>query len=534
MRIPEIREYNGVKVLYVDDQPFYMQAGELHNSSSSSMKYLQPILERLAELHFNSVLLPVTWQMVEPKQGQYNFTLVKQIIDSADKLGLKLGILWFGTWKNAQCSYCPAWVKRDTETHIRAQVKKGKPFFNRPSGLMFFPYTTISPFSTATMEADAAAFAALMAFIRDNDPNQTVITVQVENETGFLGGDMDYCDQSIAKYEQAVPEEFLEYLKAHTENMDAALKKQLKKNKKGTWEQVFGDLAHDVFITYYTASYVNYVAAAGKAEYPLPMSANCWMNTKGAKPGKYPTGGPVAKNFEIWQYAAPNIDIFAPDLYLDDFAGGIKEYTKNGNPAYIPESKLCAWTIGRNVHMLANRNAMCYATFGIDDVDHQMPVDMTFMGPLAGFAVGTRMGSPVSPKTLGLSNKLLKGALPVILEKYGTDDMVAFSKEWDGYVNKATFGDYEIRSVFLPSPKKDGTLLILKLEEDEFLFFGYMDLINFKSLNKDRPYVQHLSIEEGEYVDGEWQTTRVLNGDEEMALIHLQPTLMKVKVDCYK
>ena len=40
---PEIREYNGKQVLFVDDAPFYAVAGEVHNSDSSSQEYMEGI-----------------------------------------------------------------------------------------------------------------------------------------------------------------------------------------------------------------------------------------------------------------------------------------------------------------------------------------------------------------------------------------------------------------------------------------------------------------------------------------------------------
>ena len=61
-----------------------------------------------------------------------------------------------------------------------------------------------------------------------------------------------------------------------------------------SWSEIFGEMADEVFQCYYTARFVEAVAKAGKKEYDLPMTVNCWLD-KGQKPGKYPTGGPVAK-----------------------------------------------------------------------------------------------------------------------------------------------------------------------------------------------------------------------------------------------
>ena len=36
-QIPQIREVNGIQTLYVDDEPFFILGGEIHNSASSSL-----------------------------------------------------------------------------------------------------------------------------------------------------------------------------------------------------------------------------------------------------------------------------------------------------------------------------------------------------------------------------------------------------------------------------------------------------------------------------------------------------------------
>ena len=33
-QIPQIREVNGIQTLYVDDEPFFILGGEIHNSAS--------------------------------------------------------------------------------------------------------------------------------------------------------------------------------------------------------------------------------------------------------------------------------------------------------------------------------------------------------------------------------------------------------------------------------------------------------------------------------------------------------------------
>ena len=53
--LPQIRPNGEVKQFFVDDKPFIMLAGELHNSSPSSIDYMRPIWDKLAALHLNTV-----------------------------------------------------------------------------------------------------------------------------------------------------------------------------------------------------------------------------------------------------------------------------------------------------------------------------------------------------------------------------------------------------------------------------------------------------------------------------------------------
>ena len=318
MSHPYIRITGNTKLLMVHDRPFIMLAGEVHNSNSSSAAYMEQVWRKADELGMNSLLLPVSWEIIEPEEGRFDFTLVDKLIDQARSYGKKIGFLWFGSWKNAQCYYAPPWVKTDLNRFQRAQVEKGK---NNVRAVHDMPYSTLSAFCRETMEADARAFAKLMEHIREVDEiENTVICVQVENETGLLGSGREHSDEADKIFTQPVPEGLVRWLREHANELSSELAGAFQKNapEDADWEEVFGDMAEEVFTAFYTASFVNYVAEAGKKVYPLPMVANCWLD-KGQKPGRYPTGGPVEKVMDVWRYAALSIDIIAPDIYVPYF-----------------------------------------------------------------------------------------------------------------------------------------------------------------------------------------------------------------------
>lgn len=124
--LSRIEKRNGRKVLVVDEKPFIMLAGEVHNSNSSSVAYMEGVYDQADALGMNCLLIPVTWELVEPEEGVFDFSLMDALIMQARERGKKLGFLWFGAWKNAQCYYAPEWVKTDLNRFKRAQMEKGK------------------------------------------------------------------------------------------------------------------------------------------------------------------------------------------------------------------------------------------------------------------------------------------------------------------------------------------------------------------------------------------------------------------------
>ena len=221
--IPHIEIRSGHPTMTVNGKPFIMLAGEVHNSDSSSPAYMEKIWDIAEELGMNTLLLPVTWELVEPEEGNFDFSIPKALIDQARERNMKISFLWFGSWKNAECMYSPAWVKQNLVRFPRAQIEKGKNKSGRqvsPSIPVKIPYTTLSYLGKETMEADARAFARLMGFIREYDEEEnTVIAVQVENETGLLGAAREVSDEADAVFASEVPAEFAAYMRAHTDTM---------------------------------------------------------------------------------------------------------------------------------------------------------------------------------------------------------------------------------------------------------------------------------------------------------------------------
>ena len=124
-RLPHLRKQGAATQLIVDDKPFLVLAGELGNSSSSNQEYMRPIWPRLKSLNLNTVLIPVYWEIIEPTEGKFDFTLVDGLIQDARKHNLRLVPLWFASWKNSMSCYAPAWVKTNQQRFPRSEEKTG-------------------------------------------------------------------------------------------------------------------------------------------------------------------------------------------------------------------------------------------------------------------------------------------------------------------------------------------------------------------------------------------------------------------------
>lgn len=547
--IPHIEKQNGHPVLMVEDKPFILIAGEVHNSDSSSPDYMEKIWAVASELGLNALLLPATWEIVEPEEGHFDFSVPQALIDQARARGMRIVFLWFGSWKNAECMYAPAWVKQDLKRFPRAQIEKGKNKAGRqvsPTLPVKIPYTTLSYLGQETMEADSRAFAAFMGFLKDYDgERQTVVAVQVENETGLLGAAREVSDEADALFAAPVPADFAAYMRAHTDTMTEEIRKAVLSGKsEGTWREVFGSAADELFSAYHVARFVNTVAEAGKAVYPLPMSVNCWLD-KGGKPGSYPTGGPVSKVHEVWDFCAPSIDVYGPDIYVPQFKAVCDEYTRRGAALFIPEAATHSYCAPRLVYAVGHYHAMCYSPFGFDDIGHPFTA-------VQGFLFGMDVSDPAlkTPQRFeeySAFGHILQEMMPMLSSAYGTNRLQAVSAETDPALSSPdgnpygaipptmSFDAFRLSVGFQSpvNPRTDGVCLCLAVGDNECWVVGNACSLTFRSGNAEQPNLDLLLVEEGRFENGAWFPGRRLNGDETANLSLSKPTVLHVEFFTY-
>jgi len=508
-----------------------MLAGELHNSSLSSAKYMSTIYPIMRHMNLNALLGAVTWELIEPVEGTFTFAELDACIHGAREQGLHLVLLWFGSFKNALSTYVPAWVKTDVNRFPRAHVRDDMGRLKTTE--------LVSPFCEEAVAADARAFAALMAHVKEIDgEHSTVLMVQVENEPGLLGDSRDRSRIADKKFAEPVPTDLMEYMESQRtlhpmfEKRWPDFQQSLKLCKNRSWEDVFGPgiAAEELFMADVFARYVGRVAAAGRKEYDIPLYANCWLNTDdpsvldltgiplgegaptvaggGAKPGVYPSGGPVPHVLDIWNCHTVDkgaLDFVAPDLYLHDYEWISQQYRYRDRPLFIPEQKADDAGMRRTWLAYGTYGCIGCSPFGIDTVNMDE-------GEMDGWR-----------RTYGLLGKMSSRILQAQAER--PEDMFGFffdevnikktgKEQW-----RRTFKDIDmevtVERSFVFGRPAPGYGIVLHEGDGKFLLIGDGFQTTFKSTSPNSTFTGILSATEKEVDEvGNLSTLRTMNGDE--------------------
>jgi len=498
--IPHLEKRDGRFALIVDGKPFLVLGGQIGNSSAWPAT-LPAVWSAAEAMHANTVEAPVYWEQIEPTKGAFDFSNMDLLVTQAREHKFHLVLLWFGTWKNGQNHYVPEWIKSDPRTYPREENAYGKLL------------DVMSPNSPANLDADKTAFAALLHHVKAIDAAQhTVIMIQVENESGSVGSIRDFSPAAQKLFDATVPADFARALHLPTG---------------GNWVKTFGPDADESFAAFSTAHYIGEVAAAGKAEYALPMYCNVWFaypvhaleNRDRPSAGQeYPSGGPQQANIPIWKAAAPAIDILAPDFYSDDFSlfrSIVATYGRADNPLFIPESQLGP-NFGRYFFYALGKGAIGFSPFGIDrSAQATQPADQApNTNRPATPADNYALFNPPGPEIAQLN---LDGKLQTAVEGKGAARQSIHFANTDAV---ASFGFPQPDGIYPPgTPTQQGRAVVAQLGPLEFLVSGFDVSVSFTlpaAVLQQTPNLQLeiLRAEEGQFVDGVWQTTRILNGDQ--------------------
>lgn len=351
---------NGVKRLVVDGRPWLILGGELGNSSASSPADVAAIFPKLKDLGLNCVLVPAYWELIEPEEGKFDFTTTDAVIDEAIKNDLKVVFLWFGAWKNSMSCYAPSWLKEDYKKYPRARTMSGKPL------------EIASAFSENVFKADSTAFTTWLRHTTDRDSLGTVVMLQIENEIGMLEDARDHSPLADKEYAKGVPPELTKHLATNRKSLHPGIREAWEKlgsKKNGTWEEVFGPGIYidEYFMAWNYAKYVERLAKAAREITPIPLYVNAAMNSRGRKPGEYPSAGPLIHLKDIWHAAAPTLDFLSPDLYDPGFKNWVASYSTPDNALFIPEIKRFEGNAAQAFHVFGEHDAIGLSPFSIEN-----------------------------------------------------------------------------------------------------------------------------------------------------------------------
>jgi hypothetical protein len=486
---PRLIEKDGRYALQVDGKPYLVLGGQIHNSSAWPSE-LPQVWDSVAALHANTVEIPVYWEQLEPQPGKFDFSNVDSIVTGARSHNLHVILLWFGTWKNGNMHYVPTWVKAETARFPRVVRADGEPI------------DVLSPMSRNTLEADKAAFTALMRHLNQIDGDEhTILVMQVENESGNIGSVRDYSAEANREFAGQVPKDLL-----------AAAGKT-----PGTWSQVFGGEADETFQAYYQAKYINEIVAAGKKEFDIPCYINVWIDYPAAElpqrqidqPGiGYPSGGAVQKFVGLWRKLAPSVDMIGPDIYTDDsqvYRETIKAYHRPDNPLWIPETGRSD-SFGKFFFYALGDGAIGFSPFGIDRTGWNILGDESWTAHARNFAL-------IGPMDREIAQLEFDGKVKTSVEEPGQSTQELDFGDWQATV---AFGFPQHDGRRAPGTKDaHGAALVAQLGPDEFLVTGVDASVVFHVPGK-QPWIrsQILTAEQGTYENGVWKPARLWNGDE--------------------
>lgn len=490
--LPRIESRDGHHALIVDGAPFLMLAAQAHNSSNYPWA-LQKVWPAVEDMGANTLMIPVAWEQIEPVEGQFDFSYLETLLPQAREHNVRLVLLWFATWKNTSASYTPGWVKRDPERF---------PYLIKADGT---PSYALSPHGMETKAADKRAFIALMRWLREHDAERTVILVQVQNEAGTYRSVRDFGPAAQKLFEGPVP---------------AKLTQALGKPA-GTWREVFGKDADEFFHAWSIGSYVGEVAAAGRAEYDLPMYTNAALRSPfgGQDPNTYASGGPTDNVIHIWQVAAPALDMLTPDIYnarTDFYTKVLELYREHDNPLFVSETGNSP-EFARFFYDSLGAGAIGYAPFGTDYTgygNYPLGAKKTTPETIAPFADNYALVRPFDRlwAKLASEGKVWGVGRPddnqprTLTLADGWTVTISFDLWMFGDRDAEWFGDKRFRT-----PEDNSGALIAQTGPDEFVVTGRWIRIQFG--RTDGSYLL-LGADEVAYEDGAWQFRRRWNGDQ--------------------
>ncbi len=496
-----------------NNHPFIPLGLQVNNSSTGDRELLDREFLALKRFGGNLLEAPVYWFRTEKQEGRFDFSDVDDLLRRAREENVFLILLWFGFNKNGHPNYAPEWIKLHPETYWLAKGPDGA------------DVASLSPVCEATMKADGRAFSEFMAYLKKADGTQrTVIAVQVENEIGLANTDLDYRKESLEEYRKPVPE-----LLCRTVLEDSGVEPA-----GNTWKSRFGRHAHEAFMAWKSARYVEYVASAGKAAYNLPMTINVMLGENDFEEAGicYNSGAAVGRVLDIYKAAAPSVDLICPDMYVparEQYLRVIRRYRREDNPLFIPECSPLG--IASAMNMME-----AFGDYGC--------IGMAGFGGLGTLDVNGELLPEAAE--VAMSMKAVRAISPLLIKYHGTGRIHAIVQQEFMDRQYLRLENYHVVAKFInripgrtssrintnDPANRDvlearGRAILVQTEEHEFFLAGCGVRAEFRCrpdplaedgfsrlLSRQNGTLNFLSVEEGHFEEDRWICDRCRNGDE--------------------
>jgi hypothetical protein len=255
------------------------------------------------------------------------------------------------------------------------------------------------------------------------------------------------------------------------------------------------------------------------------MYVNAALNYRNVQPGQYPSGGPLPHLMDIWQAAAPAIDILSPDFYNPYFKHYCDLYTRRGNPLFIPEIRFEPSNAAKIFYAIGHYQAMGFSPFSIESTEHP------------------------EEEPIAKSYSILSQLSPEILKYQGTEKMEGVLLDTSNKKQEIVLGNYGLTVShdyalgWSPEAKNPdwpmSGAIIIQENENDFIIAGTGVVVTFTVNNTDNKSAGILQAEEGIYKDRKWIPGRRMNGDQDQQGRHIRIpvgdwNIQKVKLYQYK
>jgi len=319
---PRIDQVDQKRFLSVNGNPFIVMSIEDHRTTGFDGAVREEYFQIAKQLYANAITVTFRWSYFEKKEGQYDTTILRNIKKNADKYNLKVVILWFGTNLGGHGNSAPKFVLDDSITYI-PYTRRDKSFATRVQGFRtqrIYCYSFDDRNNNPLLLKEQKALQSMMRWIRANDPEQTFIMLQLENEM-CVHPELWRPWPPVQLPSTQLSEIFPIGERCHCHRCNEIYAMWEAKSDQHFQQRVFKNYIK------------NLASAVAEIDADFPLYLNVLVNDD----AKTRLGNPYYDP-EDWLNSIPDIDFICPDIYFRSKVAVIDSFMLGRNIIFIPES----------------------------------------------------------------------------------------------------------------------------------------------------------------------------------------------------